>query len=342
MLDGDTLGGEPHLFALEWAPQSMKFYVDDMLFCEMTQWWTGADLTNKEAPFDQSFYITLALAVGGQVPQVYNVTDIPDGTLPMQYKIDYVRVYSATDDEMSWVNPFPGPVVDASEANLDIYPSEPESGSYHVDFVSGLNSPFELTAASVRIDMELFDYGGEGVGYHDIDPTINYGTNPLRPFDGVDLYEENIYLPPDTTKFGNSAGSYVRYMRGEWTAYTVTVLDNYELMFVEIRHSTLIANSGFRIIADSTNCEDPESDGGILLVNVPAVAVSHVALEPAPASLGLSDVSPCWQTQYWQTELLEKGTHTIVFCSYADDLNVSYMDFTPYVPVNDLSEGPGC
>jgi hypothetical protein len=69
---------------------------------------------------------------------------------------------------------------------------------------------------------ELFDYGGEGVGYHDDDPEANTGSCALRPYDGVDVYEENLYIPPGSFKFGNSGGAYVKYMKGEWTAYSVT------------------------------------------------------------------------------------------------------------------------
>jgi hypothetical protein len=64
----------------------MSFLVDGFKYCEMTQWWTsGADADrNPAAPFDQPFSIILALAVGGQVPQVFSAADIPPGTLPMK------------------------------------------------------------------------------------------------------------------------------------------------------------------------------------------------------------------------------------------------------------------
>jgi len=342
MMDGHSLGGEPHIFALEWAPESMKFYVDDFQFCEMTQWWTG-DVGQGNSPYDQPFYIIIAFAIGGQVPQVYNLTDIPDGTFPMKYVIDYIRVYDATEDEMSWTNPFPGEIVSQIEAeNSTFYLlNEPTSGPYHYDLGTGEQTPFSITAATVRIDMEHFDYGGEGVGYHDLDPDYNFGTNPLRPFDGVDLYEENIFIPYGSFKFGNSAGSYVKFMKDEWTSYSILVEDNYYFLFVEIRHSTLAVDATAKIIVDSKNCLDPISDGGMILGELDFVP-SHVPSTDPSANYTLSDVSPCWQTQYWELTVLPPGAHTIVFCSNSDDLNISYMDFSPYQPVFDPIEGPGC
>jgi hypothetical protein len=62
----------------------MRFFVDDMEHCSMSQWWTSGAIDNPHAPFDKPFYIKLSLAVGGDVPQVATVDAIPAGTLPME------------------------------------------------------------------------------------------------------------------------------------------------------------------------------------------------------------------------------------------------------------------
>jgi hypothetical protein len=62
----------------------MRFFVDDMEHCSMSEWWTSGALDNPAAPFDKPFYIKLSLAVGGDVPQVATVDAIPAGTLPME------------------------------------------------------------------------------------------------------------------------------------------------------------------------------------------------------------------------------------------------------------------
>eukprot|EP00611_Tribonema_gayanum_P007294 TRINITY_DN1664_c0_g1_i1.p1 TRINITY_DN1664_c0_g1~~TRINITY_DN1664_c0_g1_i1.p1 ORF type:complete len:719 (-),score=172.09 TRINITY_DN1664_c0_g1_i1:888-3044(-) len=345
LMDGRSLGGEPHVFALEWSPESLKFYVDNYLFCEMTQWWTenGAKVNaDPSAPFDDPFYITLALAVGGQVPQVASLAQLPPDTLPAQLKIDYVRVFAATAAEMAWINPFPGPIVPAGQTDGWFYAPEPASGAYHIDLQTDSQSPFVFTPALVRIENEYFDFGGEGVGYHELTPLTNEGTCALRPYDGVDVHEENIYIPPLAFKFGDSGGAYVRYMATEWTAYSITVPKLYPFLFVEVRHSTLTPNARFKLIADSFNCANPEADGGITLLET-QVVLSHLAVQPPSPALGLEDVSPCWQQQFFQAAgPLPVGDHTLVFCSLTDNLNVSYMNFTPYPPTENPVEGPGC
>eukprot|EP00953_Heterococcus_sp_UTEX-ZZ885_P017826 9977-Heterococcus_DN1.PRE.3 len=243
---------------------SMRFFVDDMEHCSMSEWWTSGALDNPAAPFDKPFYIKLSLAVGGDVPQVATVDAIPAGTLPMevccyvhtctlhtqcmhagtamygcstlymhkhvpacmlialnmhlhrpdavdrmwhintyvrdthlpllqlllpliqlpqQYQIDYVRVFEMTPAEAKLTKyPFPGKVIPAKTPG---YPDDlAAAGSYHVNFKTAKLAPSPLIQASVRIDMEHYDYGGQGVGYNDSTPLVNTGNCALRPHDG--------------------------------------------------------------------------------------------------------------------------------------------------------------
>ena len=77
-----------HVFALEWEPQVIRFYVDNNLY----ETRTPADVaTGGTWEFDREpFYLLLNLAVGGSWPGA------PDGTtvFPQQMLVDYVRVYS--------------------------------------------------------------------------------------------------------------------------------------------------------------------------------------------------------------------------------------------------------
>jgi len=77
-----------HVFALEWEPQSMRFYVDNTLF--ETQ--TAGDLPpGKTWAFDHPFFLVLNVAVGGYWPGSPNAaTQFPTSML-----VDYVRVYRA-------------------------------------------------------------------------------------------------------------------------------------------------------------------------------------------------------------------------------------------------------
>ncbi len=75
-----------HVFAIEWEPKEIRFYVDNHLY--ETQ--KASDLpANKRWAFDHPFYIVLNLAVGGYWP------GNPDATthFPERMLVDYVRVY---------------------------------------------------------------------------------------------------------------------------------------------------------------------------------------------------------------------------------------------------------
>jgi beta-glucanase (GH16 family) len=88
-----------HVYAIEWEPGAVRFYVDSNNYATFTQERvSGFVLTNPEMKwpaggqwvFDHPFFIILNLAVGGVWP------GSPDATthFPQQMLVDYVRVYS--------------------------------------------------------------------------------------------------------------------------------------------------------------------------------------------------------------------------------------------------------
>ncbi len=77
-----------HVYAIEWDPTEIRWYVDDTLYAMQNAWsTTGAAFP---APFDQHFYILLNVAVGGNWPGAPDATTV----FPVTMEIDYVRVYS--------------------------------------------------------------------------------------------------------------------------------------------------------------------------------------------------------------------------------------------------------
>jgi beta-glucanase (GH16 family) len=76
-----------HVFAVEWEPQVIRFYVDEELYSTRTP----ADLP-KGAPwvYDHPFFLILNLAVGGNWPAS------PDAStkFPQRMLVDYVRVFA--------------------------------------------------------------------------------------------------------------------------------------------------------------------------------------------------------------------------------------------------------
>ena len=78
-----------HVYAVEWSPKRIAWFVDDSLYQEQTAWYTGAKKDSTTAPFDQPFYVVMNLAVGGRF------LGSPDSTtkFPGEMQVDWVRVY---------------------------------------------------------------------------------------------------------------------------------------------------------------------------------------------------------------------------------------------------------
>ena len=75
-----------HVYAVEWEPGTIRWYVDDNLYKTITP----SDLpAGKKWVYDHPFFLLLNLAVGGGWP------GNPDGTtvFPQTMLVDYVRVY---------------------------------------------------------------------------------------------------------------------------------------------------------------------------------------------------------------------------------------------------------
>ena len=81
-----ALADAEHVFAIEWEPKVIRWYLDDVLY----QTVKPEDLpVPAEWPFDKPFFVVLNLAVGGTWP------GDPDASTPFpaQLRVDYVRVY---------------------------------------------------------------------------------------------------------------------------------------------------------------------------------------------------------------------------------------------------------
>jgi len=73
-----------HLFGIEWAPDYVNFYVDDVLYNQITP----ADVPG-EWVFNKPFYLLVNLAVGGSFVGSPNSETV----FPQTMLVDYVRVY---------------------------------------------------------------------------------------------------------------------------------------------------------------------------------------------------------------------------------------------------------
>ena len=93
-----------HVYALEWEPGAIRWYVDGALYADQSFWWSASardpagngvapaaagELNAWPAPFDRPFYLIMNLAVGGRF------LGNPDEhtPFPAEMTVDYVRVY---------------------------------------------------------------------------------------------------------------------------------------------------------------------------------------------------------------------------------------------------------
>lgn len=92
-LDGTTFSDDFHEFSVEWEPGEFRYYVDGNHYFTVNDWFTaveGEDDKPYPAPFNQTFFVQLNLAVGGTWP------GNPDETTDFdkaEFEIDYVRVF---------------------------------------------------------------------------------------------------------------------------------------------------------------------------------------------------------------------------------------------------------
>jgi beta-glucanase (GH16 family) len=84
---GQNFADDFHLYAVEWEPGTVRFYLDATLYAtdNQAQWPAGGTWA-----FDHPFFILLNVAVGGDWPGPPDATTV----FPQQMLVDYVRVYA--------------------------------------------------------------------------------------------------------------------------------------------------------------------------------------------------------------------------------------------------------
>ncbi len=79
-----------HVFAIEWSPDTIKWFVDTIIYSMKTE----SDVTHW-LPFQEKFYLMLNLAVGGNWPGYPDETTV----FPQVMEVDYVRVFGKPEDQ---------------------------------------------------------------------------------------------------------------------------------------------------------------------------------------------------------------------------------------------------
>lgn len=124
ILKSGNFADDYHVFACEWEPGEIRFYVDDELYYTENDWFTkktGYGEVTYPAPYDQPFYMILNVAVGGDWPGNPDENTRFDENATL--RVDYVRVYQKEnyDENVS------RPIKEQSFTEAD------ESGNYIVN-----------------------------------------------------------------------------------------------------------------------------------------------------------------------------------------------------------------
>lgn len=105
--DGTTFADGFHEYSIEWEPGEIRWYIDGKEYLKVNDWFTaeqGKDDKPYPAPFDQTFFIQMNLAVGGDWP------GNPDASTDFdkaEFEVDYVRVYQKSSYDTNVKKPEP-------------------------------------------------------------------------------------------------------------------------------------------------------------------------------------------------------------------------------------------
>lgn len=83
-LTNNRFDNDFHVFGIEWDENYINYYVDDVLYNQITP-----EDVPGEWVYNQSFYIILNMAVGGNLPGSPN----SETTFPQTMLVDYIRIY---------------------------------------------------------------------------------------------------------------------------------------------------------------------------------------------------------------------------------------------------------
>lgn len=104
-LKNGSFADDFHEYSVEWEPGEIRYYVDDELTLTVNDWFTAVEGEEDKpypAPFDQTFFVQMNLAVGGVWP------GDPDETTDFdkaEFVIDYVRVYQKDEYDTNVTKP---------------------------------------------------------------------------------------------------------------------------------------------------------------------------------------------------------------------------------------------
>jgi len=151
-----TWSNDFHVYAVEWEPDEIRWYVDGSQFFQTTSsvWFSSSAPTNDRAPFDRDFHFLLNLAVGGNWPGP------PNGSTPFPstFQIDYVRVQQRPPK-----GPYTG-VAPRVPARIEAEHFDLGGGSIAYRDLDGVNQGGQLRLQEA-VDIQACTEGGFNIGW---------------------------------------------------------------------------------------------------------------------------------------------------------------------------------
>jgi beta-glucanase (GH16 family) len=343
-LGGANFADEFHIYAIEWEPDAIRWYVDGVLYSTKTssQWYTNAAPGNPQAPFDQAFYIILNTAVGG------NYTGCTDpgcitASLPQQYLIDYVRVYHDivnTPPAVSITSPGSGAVLPAGNITINATASDADGSVATVEFYNGFTylgedttAPYTFVWTSVTdgcyeiVARVIDDLGGVETDAVDIAVGTGCGQAPYSgtPFvfpakiEAEDFDDGGEGVAYHDTDPGNN-GSQYRTSEGVDIEACTDAGGGYNVGWV-------VQNEWLEYTVSVPSAGDYSID--VRVASLSAGGTFHLAFNGTDKTGDITvPVTGGWQT--WATvsatATLEAGVQTMRFVTTADGFNVNYVD----------------
>ncbi|MEQ8818909.1 MAG: family 16 glycosylhydrolase [Sumerlaeia bacterium] len=139
-----------HVYAAEWQPGEIRWYLDGELFGVQTEW--ASPHAPFPAPFDQEFHLLLNVAVGGNWPGSPDDSSV----FPQTMEVDWVRVYQSGNEfpTVEVLAPAQGAIVPANEPmRIEIEANDPDGEIVRAQLLRGLEvlaeaseAPFALLA----------------------------------------------------------------------------------------------------------------------------------------------------------------------------------------------------
>lgn len=146
-IDIPDVTGNFHLYAIEWTPEKIDFFVDDQKYYTFL----NNNGTSSTWPFNQPFYIILNLAVGG------GWVGTPDQStvFPAVMEVDFVRVYQVPENLVVSGADF----VTYNSENQAYHIGETEGATYEWTVPGGARITSGQGSSEITVDWGLF--GGD-------------------------------------------------------------------------------------------------------------------------------------------------------------------------------------